>query len=826
MQIYALRMYNFFRFGEKDNSVVLDLSPEEASEIASNNLTLDQLYDQIAKNPSNHIRSIDEKGITNLIAIAGMSGNDFDKSNGTGKSTVLEAICYLLYDRIVRKTANTEKVGDAGVDVVSKINDQYPADLKESFVEGIIKENGKIYRVKRGRIFTSGYKNHKPVLEVDSYSENNTSSESGHRKADTADALAKIINYDYDVFVNSAMFGQNDAGKFLIGTDKTRKEMLINVLRLENVVTGCLNEIRFRKNNKEKDVLELETKHALFKKSIEEHATPETLQEQINKAQKDIANIEGEISQLTKDVEVIVRSEKASKIAEIKEEGRKVVLEIKAQEEQLSLQTQEWTQLAKQANQVIESSSLETTKLQKDIDSNKSSIDLLSAKIQQFNLAEKQEDLKKAMQAQSLQPKYTSFLAESRKRLEKIIEDIGQIRSDISRYNKELMSLQDQIANVSGDEFVCSKCKSKVTKGHITKEITEVQKNTEDCQKKLSVLELSKKEIDSEITDLQNKVEKINKWMIRKSQIESEIEGNERNKVRVKEVQEMLAKSSEQIEKLTKQIEENQLKKSEYAVKIDKIKAKYEKDLKLLNDKKNSLVAKFKDMDKEVEVIKNQINSLESKKKVLSKNKDDLNTKIGSWRKEIQNYTDTLKQVETLAANLAIEKKVFERLLRLEDVFGLEGIQTRIVSKYLPLLNAYIKEFLDVLSQGEMTVEIFINERSKIDMDVKGNSASSFVLLSGGEKMIVRLAVDIGLALLSFSRCAQKPEIICLDEIFGPLDDFHISTVFELIRKLQSRFSRVLLISHKDEINRHIKHHLVVEKTPGDLGRSRIRNIS
>ena len=171
------------------------------------------------------------------------------------------------------------------------------------------------------------------------------------------------------------------------------------------------------------------------------------------------------------------------------------------------------------------------------------------------------------------------------------------------------------------------------------------------------------------------------------------------------------------------------------------------------------------------------------------------------------------------------EGKILSRLLILENVFGLEGIQTRIVNKYLPMLNIAIKEFMDVLTNGEMGVHVFINEKSKVDIRIRGGSADLFSLLSGGEKMLVRLAVDIGLALLSFSRSSQKPEIICLDEIFGPLDNSHTDAVFNLLNKLQQMFNRVLVISHKPMVQDLIKNRILVEKEDGDYGRTYIKKI-
>ena len=76
----------------------------------------------------------------------------------------------------------------------------------------------------------------------------------GHRKTETKKNLEDIITMDYDVFVNSQMFGQNDAGKYLNGTDKTKKEMLISLLMLDDIVSGCLDKVREKKNAQTKKI--------------------------------------------------------------------------------------------------------------------------------------------------------------------------------------------------------------------------------------------------------------------------------------------------------------------------------------------------------------------------------------------------------------------------------------------------------------------------------------------------------------------------------------------------------------------------------------------
>jgi len=59
-----------------------------------------------------------------------------------GKSSIMEGICYAHYEKIVRKTANTNKIEKAGLSVVTKVNGKYPKGMRESYVEEYLEDNG------------------------------------------------------------------------------------------------------------------------------------------------------------------------------------------------------------------------------------------------------------------------------------------------------------------------------------------------------------------------------------------------------------------------------------------------------------------------------------------------------------------------------------------------------------------------------------------------------------------------------------------------------------------------------------------------------------
>ena len=53
MQVYALKMFNFFRFGEKNNSVVFDPPPELVDKVndPETDFGWDDVYEWVVLNP-------------------------------------------------------------------------------------------------------------------------------------------------------------------------------------------------------------------------------------------------------------------------------------------------------------------------------------------------------------------------------------------------------------------------------------------------------------------------------------------------------------------------------------------------------------------------------------------------------------------------------------------------------------------------------------------------------------------------------------------------------------------------------------------------------
>jgi DNA repair exonuclease SbcCD ATPase subunit len=826
MQIYAIRYFNFFRFSENNNSVVFDILPEDQLLLNGKEITLDQIYDRILENPVDYVGKVKEKGLTNLISISGVIGENYDVSNGAGKSTILEGICYAHYEQVVRRNANTDKVAPAGLSVVTKIDGKYPPKMRESWVEEIFEESGKIYRIKRGRTFTAKQTSSSPILEFVCYNESEEDSRAGHRKADTNESIAQVTSMDYDLFVNSVLFGQMDHGRFLTSSDKTRKEMLIGLLKLEGIINGCLENVRRRKNAKEKDINSLNAQIDIVDNNLKSKESVESMEAKINEYRERIKLIETEIGNYNNKIEELSKSDAIKVVESIKQEGKKIQDNLKAQKEIKESQIKEWTNLWN-----------ETERKEKDLDTKmqnlvakqkqiQNQIDSLESDIKTFDMAAREEILKKVEKAREYKPKLIASIGALQIEKEKNVASLASDRSENNGITKEIQLLQSQLNNAKTDEFICDKCKSKVNKKHIIDEITRNSDINYPLGEKIKELEQRQNEITVKLNNTQSNLDKANEFLIKENKVKSEIRDNENKKQKLEEIKKM---QSEDYGKMLNDMEIEQkalIKQKEgYVSKSNEISKKYDSDINKMQTQLNEIGVKYTNTKKDAENIENTVKSFRDKISASTQNKSQCDSQIGALNKSIEHIGEETTKLKKLREKHIEETALLNRLEVLDGIFGLEGIQTRIIKKYLPLLNNYIKEILDVLTNGEMRVNVFINDKSKVDILIEGGTSDTFVQLSGGEKTLCRLGCSIGLAFLSYCRCNSRPHLICLDEIFSSLDVSHEDAAFRLIKKLQEKFSRILIISHRASINDRIEHKIVVEKELGICGISKIKEI-
>jgi exonuclease SbcC len=104
------------------------------------------------------------------------------------------------------------------------------------------------------------------------------------------------------------------------------------------------------------------------------------------------------------------------------------------------------------------------------------------------------------------------------------------------------------------------------------------------------------------------------------------------------------------------------------------------------------------------------------------------------------------------------------------------------------LATGFLRELLD-----SRTVEIELDERYNLSILEDGITKP---VLSGGEEDIANLVLRLAVSQMIAERSGQAFSLLILDEIFGSLDELRRFNVLELLRALGDRFEQVILITH------------------------------
>lgn len=222
-----------------------------------------------------------------LILIEGknLASNKF-KSNGAGKTSIIESIVYVLYD-------TTSKGLKADEVVNNKVGKNTSVILEGN-------KDGHSYRIERYRKH-SKFKN-KVKLFLDD------KEITGKSTAETNKMIEQIIGIDYNTFVNSIMFSQSSgAGRFAVATDKEKKEILEGVVNLA-IYAEAQSITKDRVKAKDAEIL---TKNREIERTNWEFAQVDQLEQQDQQNYENTLNVikqhRESIGTLTDEMEKYVR---------------------------------------------------------------------------------------------------------------------------------------------------------------------------------------------------------------------------------------------------------------------------------------------------------------------------------------------------------------------------------------------------------------------------------------------------------------------------------------------------------------------------------------
>ena len=166
------------------------------------------------------------------------------------------------------------------------------------------------------------------------------------------------------------------------------------------------------------------------------------------------------------------------------------------------------------------------------------------------------------------------------------------------------------------------------------------------------------------------------------------------------------------------------------------------------------------------------------------------------------------------------------RFQKLEEAFGKNGVPALLIEQALPEIEAHANELLDRLTLGQLSIHFETQSEykdkkrqdKKETLDILINDANghtrAYEMFSGGEAFRINFAIRLALSQVLAKRSGARLQTLVIDEGFGSQDHNGRSRLVETINQVQRDFSKILIITHLEELKDAFPGRIEVEKTP------------
>ena len=180
---------------------------------------------------------------------------------------------------------------------------------------------------------------------------------------------------------------------------------------------------------------------------------------------------------------------------------------------------------------------------------------------------------------------------------------------------------------------------------------------------------------------------------------------------------------------------------------------------------------------------------------------------INDERKKLKEYGKEFKEIEVQTEELIEEKFIHETA---KNILKDEGIKSRIIKQYLPIMNKLINKYLT-----QMNFFVSFNLDENFNEEIKSRYRDDFTYdsFSEGEKMRIDLSLLFTWRTVAKLKNSVNTNLLILDEVFDSSLDGEGTDEFMKIVNEQGTTTNVFVISHKgDTLYDKFRVHMKFEK--------------
>lgn len=722
--------------------------------------------------------------------------NTQQRNNGTGKSSIIEAVAFALTGEPLRSVDKAEEI----------INDN--ADTASVYMELSNDYDGTVFTIER----TLSRKNPQ-VIECHKYDENDVEIEQERTSQPTVmdynRYILEEIGLSKDDIYSNFILSNSKYKSFFDASDKTKKAMINRFSGADKIddIIEVLHQDRLpaektlskAKENKisieaklevvDGQLADADNKKAEWAAAKEERIA--SINQQIAQKREELREVSDNIAKADSRLVVIdkVGDYIERELQDSKESLTEIYNDIVSLFETHRLEPiKDYVSISKTSESKISEYAdrkkilgNKLAELQKSAQAAEDTLKTQQDKLKKFQSDTESKDKDAEEDIRAIQRDIDRTRAAS----SKLTQDISQVRSKIDSISEKIRKLKNQIQGA----IVCPKCKheffvdSDITLEEAKKQLADattalasdqsnektLQTKSEECKRQLEDFEKELDEVDNEIRQRKDALSAMRRIVDDSS---SEVESIASQ---VTDVQRKINAISNNIDVEQGKVDglvRNMI--SEALDKVDNACDKGENYINAQKDKKTSISASIESFEKTIEEVKNG-------------SQDDfvasLNNSKAKYEKELQNALKELQNAQD----------EFDRYVVQENHFV--DFRSYLANKKVKAISSVTNHFLELIN-SDLRVEMLgfkklkngkIRDKITVNLLRNGVDCGSYAKFSGGERARVNLASILGLQRLTNNSAPKGKglDLIVLDEILEASDTTGIESSCAALNKLK-----------------------------------------
>lgn len=772
--------------------------------------------------------------------------------NGTGKSTAIEALDFNLYGKTKAGTKN-DTIRRSGA-----TDDEPTMTIVDMTVNGV-HYRCRRYMTRKLNVMASLYKytdeEYGRLLEQADPSEldKGLGTEVASSTTGVTNAITDLLGVAYDGFCASFVAQQKELDSLVNLTRENRKKFLLKQIgydRLDDIKKQESQQVRDRQNAI--DILKRQSldKDKLLNDLSAAKINLTTLNGRIANGTRFIADAESKQATAQSEYSALLSAAERAKTAQA--EYTEKTARLAALKEELSADEAKLSENIK-----ISDGYDENANIGKELMENQMRLERARGYAMRRSEAEqlkavhddriaKIENAKKQLAALAPSDGQQPSLDAPQNALTASREKRSANAAELSRAERTVSSLSSLIAQVAaGNAAKCPTCGSDISsdsgRAHLQSELDTAASEREALTAEKATIDSEIKAAEAELTSARQRLLTWQSQQSTRTRLESSIAAEESSladsAARLETAMAYLdanaadAMASEDVMQLEQTVASlAELSRREAAMKA----AFYE--ARRLTSEKDRLTAEISELEKATASLSDTLSenagvqekfadcekTLHDATATLSKYRgavEDMRREQGSLESSIKSYESSLETAERQREDMA---KIMRELEAHTAARGIiDWLREKLPSRIAPKLSAEASRLLQIATGGAYSM-LEIDEEYDVTVMTEAGDRP-IAMMSGGEQDIVSLCIRIAIAKMILESTGAGEQAFVLDEIFGALDDERKSSACDALNNLGGSLSRILCITHIDDIKDMADYTYVVEKD--ENGVSTIREV-